>query len=178
MIVNNAPSPNEMPVSNAGVATPNSSASPRSRTRTRTGKRATDRAPTEASVNLAAVGENPIDSESAIIRSPAPHVHEPHHETDFVSLKKLLNYLKPADLAKVEAAFAMAKAAHEGQTRNSGEPYITHPLAVTTILAEWHLDPQALIAAMLHDVVEDTPTTKDEIAKKFGKAVAELVDGV
>jgi GTP pyrophosphokinase len=101
------------------------------------------------------------------------------HNIDAEPLKALISgYLKPADLEKVEAAFEMAKAAHEGQTRKSGEPYITHPLAVATILAGWHLDPQALIAALLHDVVEDTPTTKADIAKRFGKAVAELVDGV
>jgi GTP diphosphokinase / guanosine-3',5'-bis(diphosphate) 3'-diphosphatase len=90
----------------------------------------------------------------------------------------LATYLKPADIAKVEAAFHMAEAAHEGQVRTSGEAYVTHPLAVSTILAQWHLDPQALIAALLHDVVEDTPTTKDDIEKQFGKAVADLVDGV
>ena len=95
------------------------------------------------------------------------------------ALKELLaTYLKPADIDNVAAAYAMARVAHEGQTRNSGEAYVTHPLAVATILAKWHLDPQALIAALLHDVVEDTPTTKTDIAKKFGKAVAELVDGV
>ena len=95
------------------------------------------------------------------------------------ALKALLaTYLKPADIDNVAAAYAMARVAHEGQTRNSGDAYITHPLAVATILAKWHLDPQALIAALLHDVVEDTPTTKTDIAKKFGKAVAELVDGV
>ncbi len=94
------------------------------------------------------------------------------------SLIQALGYLKAADLAKVEAAFEMARAAHEGQFRQSGEPYITHPLAVATILAQWHLDPQALIAALLHDVVEDTPTTKTDIADKFGRAVADLVDGV
>ncbi len=95
------------------------------------------------------------------------------------ALKELLaSYLKPADIKSVAAAYDMARLAHEGQTRNSGEAYITHPLAVATILAQWHLDPQALIAALLHDVVEDTPTTKTDIAKKFGKAVAELVDGV
>ena len=87
-------------------------------------------------------------------------------------------YLKPADIEKVQAAFKMARVAHEGQSRKSGEPYITHPLAVATILAQWHLDAQALIAAILHDVVEDTPTTKDDIAKRFGQAVADLVDGV
>ncbi len=87
-------------------------------------------------------------------------------------------YLKPEDIAPVEEAFRFSKAAHQGQYRKSGEPYIFHPLAVTTILAEWHLDPQALMAALLHDVVEDTPTTKAEIGEKFGKPVAELVDGV
>jgi GTP pyrophosphokinase len=95
------------------------------------------------------------------------------------SLKSIMSaYLKPADIAKVEVAFGMARLAHEGQTRQSGEPYITHPLAVATLLAQWHLDAQALIAAILHDVVEDTPTTKDDIAQQFGKAVADLVDGV
>ena len=96
-----------------------------------------------------------------------------------LALRELLTtYLKPADLEKVESALAMASAAHEGQLRQSGDPYITHPLAVAKILARWHLDPQALIAALLHDVVEDTLTTKADIAKKFGKAVADLVDGV
>ena len=100
-------------------------------------------------------------------------------DANATALKELLaSYLKPADIEKVAAAYAMARVAHEGQTRNSGEAYVTHPLAVATILAQWHLDPQALIAALLHDVVEDTPTTKTDIAKKFGKPVAELVDGV
>ncbi len=95
------------------------------------------------------------------------------------SLKSIIaTYLKPADIEKVEAAFEMARIAHEGQTRSSGEPYITHPLAVATLLAQWHLDAQTLIAAILHDVVEDTPTTKDDIAKRFGQAAADLVDGV
>src|SRR6185312_1924322 len=93
-------------------------------------------------------------------------------------LTKVLGYLKPKDIEAVEKAYAVARAAHSGQYRQSGDPYITHPLAVAKILAEWHLDAQALIAAILHDVVEDTPTTKTEISKKFGKQVAELVDGV
>ena len=102
-----------------------------------------------------------------------------HADDQAIALRELISaYLKPSDLEKVEAALEMATAAHEGQFRQSGEPYITHPLAVAKILARWHLDPQALIAALLHDVVEDTPTTKAEIARKFGKAVAELVDGV
>ena len=114
-------------------------------------------------------------------QSPPSRVLEVLGETDdhAIALRELISaYLKPVDLEKVEAALAMATAAHEGQVRQSGEPYITHPLAVAKILARWHLDPQALIAALLHDVVEDTPTTKADIAKKFGKAVADLVDGV
>ena len=89
-----------------------------------------------------------------------------------------LNYLKAADIAQVQAAFEFSRAAHSGQFRKSGEAYISHPVAVTGILAQWHLDAQALMAALLHDVVEDTPATKEEIAEQFGKSVAELVDGV
>src|SRR5512146_2523749 len=91
-------------------------------------------------------------------------------------LTKVLGYLKPKDIESIEQAYAVARAAHSGQYRASGEPYITHPLAVAKILAEWHLDAQALTAALLHDVVEDTPTTKSEISRRFGKAVGELVD--
>jgi len=91
---------------------------------------------------------------------------------------KIASYLKPEDVAQVEEAFRFSKAAHAGQYRKSGDPYISHPVAVATILAEWHLDAPALMAALLHDVVEDTPTTKVEIGEKFGKQVAELVDGV
>jgi len=97
---------------------------------------------------------------------------------DASELSASLGYLKPEDVAQIERAYETARAAHAGQFRKSGEPYITHPLAVAKILAEWHLDPQALMAALLHDVVEDTHTTKSEIARHYGKAVAELVDGV
>ncbi|MEP7259839.1 MAG: bifunctional (p)ppGpp synthetase/guanosine-3',5'-bis(diphosphate) 3'-pyrophosphohydrolase [Usitatibacter sp.] len=90
----------------------------------------------------------------------------------------VLGYLKPKDVEQIEQAYQVARAAHSGQYRQSGEPYITHPLAVARILAEWHLDAQALMAALLHDVVEDTATTKSEIARTFGKPVADLVDGV
>jgi GTP pyrophosphokinase len=93
-------------------------------------------------------------------------------------LTSVLGYLKPADVESIERAYEVARAAHSGQYRASGEPYITHPLAVARILAEWHLDAQALMAALLHDVVEDTQTTKTEISRRFGKAVGELVDGV
>ena len=87
-------------------------------------------------------------------------------------------YLKPEDVAQLETAYKFSKSAHEGQFRNSGEPYISHPLAVAGILAQWHLDPQALTAALLHDVMEDTAVTKADLQQAFGKPVAELVDGV
>ncbi|HKA44727.1 MAG TPA: bifunctional (p)ppGpp synthetase/guanosine-3',5'-bis(diphosphate) 3'-pyrophosphohydrolase [Burkholderiales bacterium] len=93
-------------------------------------------------------------------------------------LKEWSGYLKPEDILQLESAYHFSEAAHEGQFRKSGEPYISHPLAVANILAQWHLDPQALTAALLHDVMEDTSVTKTEISKNFGKPVAELVDGV
>jgi guanosine-3',5'-bis(diphosphate) 3'-pyrophosphohydrolase len=87
-------------------------------------------------------------------------------------------YLKPKDRARLAEAYRFSEAAHAGQVRQSGDPYISHPLAVAEILADWHLDAQTLIAALLHDVTEDTSVTKDEIADTFGRPVAELVDGV
>src|SRR5881394_3954846 len=87
-------------------------------------------------------------------------------------------YLKPKDVSRLEEAYRFSEAAHSGQTRQSGEPYISHPLAVAEILADWHLDGQTLMAALLHDVTEDTSITKDEISDTFGKPVADLVDGV
>ncbi|HVC48784.1 MAG TPA: bifunctional (p)ppGpp synthetase/guanosine-3',5'-bis(diphosphate) 3'-pyrophosphohydrolase [Burkholderiales bacterium] len=93
-------------------------------------------------------------------------------------IQTLNSYLKPEDILQVEAAYIFSKSAHEGQYRRSGLPYFSHPVAVATILAQWHLDAQALSAALLHDVVEDTKTTKQEINHRFGKPVADLVDGV
>ncbi|MBK5102738.1 MAG: bifunctional (p)ppGpp synthetase/guanosine-3',5'-bis(diphosphate) 3'-pyrophosphohydrolase [Burkholderiales bacterium] len=90
----------------------------------------------------------------------------------------LAHYLKPPDIERIEEAYQFSGKAHEGQYRDSGEPYISHPLAVAGILAEWHLDPQALMAALLHDVMEDTKVSKAEISRRFGKPVAELVDGL
>ena len=87
-------------------------------------------------------------------------------------------YLKPKDVARLAEAYRFSEAAHSGQTRQSGDPYISHPLAVAEILADWRLDGQTLMAALLHDVTEDTKVTKDEISDTFGKPVAELVDGV
>ena len=89
--------------------------------------------------------------------------------------------MKPAEKEKSERldhAIAVAKKAHEGQFRKTGEPYITHPLAVKKILEEWGMDEDTIIAGILHDTVEDTPLTLNDIKKEFGESVAFLVDGV
>ncbi|OGA51317.1 MAG: guanosine-3',5'-bis(diphosphate) 3'-pyrophosphohydrolase [Betaproteobacteria bacterium RIFCSPLOWO2_12_FULL_63_13] len=93
-------------------------------------------------------------------------------------LRHHLTYLKPDDVNRVDDAYKFGNDAHRGQFRKSGEPYISHPLAVASILADWQLDAQALVAALLHDVMEDTGVTKDEISQRFGRPVADLVDGV
>src|SRR5437667_806112 len=92
--------------------------------------------------------------------------------------RHLGHYLQAPDVALVERAFAFSEEAHQGQFRKSGEPYITHPLAVASILSQWRLDAQGLAAALLHDVMEDTAVTKTEIESSFGKPVADMVDGV
>src|SRR5512134_3241902 len=97
--------------------------------------------------------------------------------TDLLDSRRF-GYLKPKDVARLAEAYRFSEAAHHGQTRQSGDPYISHPLAVAEILADWHLDGQTLMAALLHDVTEDTSVTKDEISDTFGKPVAELVDGL
>lgn len=85
---------------------------------------------------------------------------------------------KQYDKEKIMAAYENANAAHEGQCRVSGEPYISHPIAVACILVEMGMDSECIQAALLHDVVEDTPTTREAVEKQFGKDVAHLVDGV
>ena len=90
----------------------------------------------------------------------------------------LSSYLSPDQANGVKRAYYFAEQAHYGQLRSSGEPYITHPLAVAGILAEMHMDHQSLMAAMLHDVIEDTGIEKSAIGGQFGPTVAELVDGV
>ena len=90
----------------------------------------------------------------------------------------LSSYLSPEQSNSVKRAYYFAEQAHFGQTRRSGEPYVTHPLAVASILADMHMDHQSLMAAMLHDVIEDTGIEKSAIDRQFGAPVAELVDGV
>ncbi|MCB1907179.1 MAG: bifunctional (p)ppGpp synthetase/guanosine-3',5'-bis(diphosphate) 3'-pyrophosphohydrolase [Rhodocyclaceae bacterium] len=115
---------------------------------------------------------------------PAPAPARPLPASSVVALEferlraSLGEYLRHEDIGRVEAAYHFAARAHDGQFRQSGEPYVTHPVAVAEIVAGWRLDPQALIAALLHDVMEDTAITKQEIADAFGKVTAELVDGL
>ncbi|WP_269913794.1 RelA/SpoT family protein [Acinetobacter sp. HY1485] len=94
-------------------------------------------------------------------------------------LKMIIDvYLNEIDVERVLAACDFADLAHDGITRKSGEPYILHPISVTCILAHMRLDAETLMAALLHDVIEDTDFTKEQITEQFGKTVAELVDGV
>jgi guanosine-3',5'-bis(diphosphate) 3'-pyrophosphohydrolase len=93
-------------------------------------------------------------------------------------IEEVSTYLKPQDVEHVRAAIEFSRIAHEGQTRHSGDPYVTHPIAVARILTPLHLDVQSIIAALLHDVIEDTPVTAAQVAEKFGTPVAELVEGL
>ncbi|MDN3697663.1 MULTISPECIES: bifunctional GTP diphosphokinase/guanosine-3',5'-bis pyrophosphate 3'-pyrophosphohydrolase [Vibrio] len=97
----------------------------------------------------------------------------------FDSLKDVAQeYLTEPQVEALRQSYVVARDAHEGQTRSSGEPYIIHPVAVSRILAEMRLDIESLQAALLHDVIEDTEVTKEELEAQFGTTVAELVDGV
>ena len=93
-------------------------------------------------------------------------------------VSKIEAYLPPDQVERVREAYEYAETAHAGQKRHSGEAYITHPIAVADILADLHMDGATLTAAILHDVVEDTPSSSAEVEQRFGKEVAELVDGV
>src|SRR4051794_38471489 len=96
----------------------------------------------------------------------------------FAALTARLDYLEAAEVDLVRKAYRFADEAHLGQMRASGEPYITHPIAVAAQCAEWKLDAQALMAALLHDAIEDCGVTKPQLIERFGAAVAELVDGL
>ena len=96
----------------------------------------------------------------------------------FAVLTAKLDYMTKAEVDNVRSAYKFADEAHLGQLRNSGEPYITHPIAVAQQCAEWKLDAQALMAALMHDAIEDCGVTKPELIERFGAPVAELVDGL
>ena len=96
----------------------------------------------------------------------------------FAALLAKIDYLSANDIEDIRRAYRFADEAHLGQMRSSGAPYITHPIAVAGLCADWKLDAQALMAALMHDVLEDCGVTKIEMAEKFGVAVADLVDGL
>jgi guanosine-3',5'-bis(diphosphate) 3'-pyrophosphohydrolase len=96
----------------------------------------------------------------------------------FAALTEKLDYLDAADLKRVREAFRFADEAHLGQYRASGEPYITHPIAVAGLCAEWRLDAQAIMAALMHDAMEDCGVTKPQLIERFGAPTADLVDGL
>lgn len=93
-------------------------------------------------------------------------------------IQEIRKYHPSSDLSDIERAYKIARDAHEGQKRKSGEPYIIHPLCVAIILAELELDKETIIAGLLHDVVEDTVMTSEDVTREFGAEVALLVDGV
>ncbi|MDR0440909.1 MAG: RelA/SpoT family protein, partial [Candidatus Accumulibacter sp.] len=124
------------------------------------------------------VATSSVLADSAHPRAEKPTAGHDEEEPAYRAFIDSLNYLKPEDVERVRAAYSFGEAAHQGQTRLSGEPYITHPLAVASALAEWRMDVQAIVAALLHDVMEDTKVGKAQIVERFGRQVADLVDGL
>ena len=110
--------------------------------------------------------------------SPAKITATNSASAGFAGLVAKLDYLSESDIDQVRLAYKFADEAHLGQLRNNGEPYITHPIAVAAQCTEWKLDAQALMAALLHDAIEDCGVTKMELIERFGSPVAELVDGL
>jgi GTP diphosphokinase / guanosine-3',5'-bis(diphosphate) 3'-diphosphatase len=113
-------------------------------------------------------------------RAPAVQAEQqPRPEaSSFAELTEKLGYLNKADLKLVREAYKFSDAAHLGQFRASGQPYITHPIAVAGLCADWKLDAQAIMAALMHDTIEDQGITKTELIEKFGAPTADLVDGL
>ena len=111
-------------------------------------------------------------------QDPAPPAVAPGVASVSQLTVKLADYLTPSELKKVKEAYRFSDEMHLGQVRKSGEPYISHPIAVAEICADWKLDVQAIMAALLHDVMEDQDVKKDELIERFGAPVATLVDGL
>ena len=119
---------------------------------------------------------NPVPKSRTPIK-PLPAVTDAA-AASFAALTHRLDYLEASDIRKVREAYRFADEAHLGQFRASGEPYITHPIAVAGLCAEWKLDAQAIMAALMHDAMEDCGITKIELIERFGAPVADLVDGL
>ena len=118
------------------------------------------------------------ETEKSLSRINAPLAPVDSDER-FQELIRIIKQYHPSDdVSQIQRAYEVAKEAHGDQKRHSGEPYITHPVEVAIILAELEMDKETIIAGILHDVVEDTDMTLEQVEKEFGKEVAELVDGV
>ena len=120
----------------------------------------------------------PAKLHSTLARAPAAAAPPQAEVATFAELSEKLAYLSKSDLKKVREAYKFADQAHLGQLRASGIPYITHPLAVTGLVADWKLDATALMAALMHDTIEDCGVTKPELIELFGAPTADLVDGL
>lgn len=138
---------------------------------------------------LASIRQSVLKGESKPVQPPAPKDDQTELPLITAPKKAVIataaslidicsKYMSSADIERIKEAYRYADDAHLGQFRKSGEPYITHPIAVASILAEWHLDCAAIQAGLMHDVLEDTGHSKNEMAKKFGIVTAEIVDGV
>lgn len=119
-------------------------------------------------------------AESAVrhATTAAPAASASAAAASFAALLGKLDYLQASDIEQIRQAYRLADEAHLGQMRKNGDPYITHPIAVAAQCAEWKLDAQALMAALMHDVIEDCGITKQDLVQRFGAPVAELVDGL
>jgi len=130
-------------------------------------------------MSIGSIAAHLLPSALHLGQKPAPGAPAPVEEVStFAQLSDKLGYLSKADLKTVREAYKFADEAHLGQFRASGEPYITHPLAVTGLVADWKLDAQALAAALMHDAMEDCGVTKVELIERFGAQTADLVDGL
>ena len=132
--------------------------------------------PTNAQRSSAARSSSKSSSSSTSIDAVSPHAVGVASVTNLA--ERLAQYLTPSELKKIKEAYRFSDEMHLGQVRKSGEPYISHPIAVAEICAEWKLDAQAIMAALLHDVMEDQDVRKDELIERFGAPVASLVDGL
>ncbi|QHE75570.1 RelA/SpoT family protein [Hydrogenophaga sp. PBL-H3] len=118
------------------------------------------------------------DSGSSFSADDQAHPAASAAAASFAGLLAKLDYLSPGDIESIRQAYRFADEAHLGQLRKNGDPYITHPIAVAAQCAEWKLDAQALMSALMHDAIEDCGVTKEELVERFGAPVAELVDGL
>jgi guanosine-3',5'-bis(diphosphate) 3'-pyrophosphohydrolase len=132
--------------------------------------------PTPHAVTTATAVKPAPGGRKAPARKPQPAADE--GTASFAALAQRLEYLEAADLKRVREAYRFADEAHLGQLRASGEPYITHPIAVAGLCAAWKLDAQAIMAALMHDAMEDCGITKAELIERFGAPTADLVDGL